>query len=68
MTKTELRPYRNRKTGKRVYAKPSATQPNVMIFYADRAGKPGGQVMGATVENFNERFELLVKEGAAATR
>lgn len=57
--------YQEKKTGKIVHAKPSASQPGIIVYYSDVRGKAGGRVLAATVEEFNDRF-AIVTEGAAA--
>lgn len=58
-----MRLYRERKTGRLVHAKPSSAQPGIIIYYADSDGKPKGRVLAATVEEFNERYELYRDNG-----
>lgn len=53
-----MRIYRDQKTGKVVHAKPSESQPGIIVYYPDRQGKPRGRCQAATVEEFNERFQL----------
>lgn len=61
-----MRLYRERTTGKLFHAKPSASQPGIIIYYADANGRPKGRILAATVEEFNDRFELAMSENGAA--
>lgn len=61
-----LRIYTDTVSKKNVHAKPSETVTGVIVFYADRDGKPSGRVQGMTVERFNERFKIVQHAHAAA--
>lgn len=63
-----VRIYKDKKTGRLIHAKPSASQPGIIVFQADIRGKEGGRIQALTVEEFNDRFEIFVPEsnGAAA--
>ncbi|QJD54360.1 hypothetical protein [Aminobacter phage Erebus] len=61
-----IRLYQEKKTGKIVHAKPSASQPGIIVYQADIRGKAGGRILALTVDEFNDRFAIVTSEGAAA--
>lgn len=61
-----VRIYKDKKTGRLVHAKPSTSQPGIIVYQADIRGKEGGRILAATVEEFNDRFEIVIHEHGAA--
>jgi len=53
-----FRQYLDTKTNQPVIAKPSDTQPGIIVYYKAKNGKASGRCMAATVEEFNERFKI----------
>jgi hypothetical protein len=53
-----FRLYVDQKTNQPVIAKPSDSQPGIIVYYKAKNGKPTGRCMAATVEEFNEKFKI----------